>query len=148
MVRIETAVDKARRALLHSRLREANTAASPALRALRDTPLDRENPLQLWALDDSGELIAGLDAHTWARWLHINLLWVHGGYRGAGLGSQLLAAAEEEARTGRDCRSSRVWTWDFQAPRFYRRCGYRVVCELPDYPEGVTEYTLVKQLRT
>ena len=37
-------------------------------------------------------------------------------------------------------------TWDFQAPEFYKKQGYDVVCVIPDYPPGITEYTLTKRL--
>ncbi|MEW2134441.1 N-acetyltransferase [Streptomyces sp. NPDC005435] len=146
MFRIETQVDQDRRALLRARLRDTNTAASPALAALRDTPLERETPLHVWALDEAGELAGGLVAHTWAGWLHITHLWVDTHHRGSGLGTRLLAEAEDLARTTRGCAHARLETWDFQAPGFYRGQGYEVVCEIPDYPPGVTEYTLTKRL--
>ena len=120
MFRLETEVDTSRRDLLRRRLRDTNTAASPVLRALRGTPGERELPLHVWA---------------------------DGRHRGAGLGSQLLAQAERVARDERGCASVRLETWDFQAPEFYRKQGYDVVCVIPDYPPGITEYTLVKRLR-
>ncbi len=143
---METGVDKERLGLLRSRLSETNTAASPALRALRGTGADQEVPLALWALDAAGGLAAGLAGHTWARWLHVDQLWVDERHRGAGLGSRLLAEAERTAREDRDCLNSRVETWDFQAPGFYRTHGYELVCVIPDYPEGVKEFTLTKRL--
>ncbi|MFD9909302.1 GNAT family N-acetyltransferase [Streptomyces sp. NPDC059063] len=146
MFRIETGVDKERLRLLRTRLRAANTAASPVLRALRDTSAEREVPLGVWALGDDGALAGGLAGHTWAGWLHVNLLWVAEGARGAGLGGRLLGEAERVAREERGCRNSRLETWDFQAPGFYRKRGYEVVCVIPDYPEGATEYTLTKRL--
>ncbi|AZM53714.1 N-acetyltransferase [Streptomyces sp. WAC 01529] len=146
MFRMETGVDKERLALLRSRLAATNTAASPAIRALRGTVDDQEVPLALWALDAAGGLAAGLAAHTWARWLHVDLLWVDDRHRGAGLGSRLLAEAERVAREERGCLNSRVETWDFQAPGFYRNQGYDLVCVIPDYPEGVKEFTLTKRL--
>lgn len=147
MFRIETGVDKERLALLRSRLRAANAAASPVARALHGSPAEREVPLEVWALDEaSGDLVAGLAAYTWARWLHVDLLWVADAHRGTGLGSRLLNAAEHEALRGRSCTDSRVSTWDFQAPGFYRKLGYGVVCEIPGYPAGLTEYTLTKRL--
>ncbi|MEU7582396.1 GNAT family N-acetyltransferase [Streptomyces sp. NPDC041068] len=146
MFRIETGVDKERLGLLRSRLSASNTAASPELRALRGTVDDQEVPLALWALDGAGGLAAGLAAHTWAHWLHVNHLWVDGRHRGAGLGSRLLAEAERMAREERGCLNSRVETWDFQAPGFYRGQGYELVCVIPDYPEGVKEFTLTKRL--
>ncbi|MEV4337551.1 GNAT family N-acetyltransferase [Streptomyces sp. NPDC049590] len=145
MFRIETEVDKARRDLLRSRLRDTNTTASPVLAALRGTPGEREAPLHVWALDAAGDLAGGLVGHTWTAWLHVTYLWVDTRHRGAGLGSRLLAEAERLA-TARGCTSARLETWDFQAPDFYRRQGYDVVCVIPDYPPGITEYTLTKRL--
>jgi GNAT superfamily N-acetyltransferase len=146
MFRIEAEVDKERRDLLRSRLRDTNTAASPVLAALRGTPAAREVPLHVWALDEYGDLAGGLVGHTWATWLHVTYLWVDERHRGAGLGSRLLARAERTARDKRDCRAARLETWDFQAPDFYRRHGYEVACAIPDYPPGITEYTLTKRL--
>lgn len=146
MFRIEAEVDRERRDLLRARLLETNTAASPVLRALRGTPDEREVPLHVWALDEQEELAGGLTGHTWARWLHVTYLWVDGRHRGTGLGSRLLAEAERVAHGERGCAASRVETWDFQAPGFYKKRGYDVVCVIPDYPPGVTEYTLTKRL--
>ncbi|MFI6207087.1 GNAT family N-acetyltransferase [Streptomyces sp. NPDC051041] len=146
MFRLEAEVDKARRDLLRTRLRDTNTAASPVLRALRGTPGERDVPLHVWASDDSGRLAGGLVGHTWATWLHVTYLWVDEPHRGAGLGSRLLSEAERIARTDRGCRAARLETWDFQAPDFYRKQGYEVVCVIEDYPPGITEYTLTKRL--
>ncbi|MEV0692505.1 GNAT family N-acetyltransferase [Streptomyces sp. NPDC050388] len=146
MFRLETEVDRARRDLLRRRLRDTNTAASPVLRALRGTPDERESPVHVWASDPAGALAGGLVGHTWTTWLHVTYLWVDERHRGAGLGTLLLSTAERIAADRRGCRSSRVETWDFQAPEFYRRNGYEVVCALPDYPPGITEYTLTKPL--
>ncbi|MFD9794450.1 GNAT family N-acetyltransferase [Streptomyces sp. NPDC059070] len=146
MFRFETEVDKARRILLGQRLKDTNTERSSALRALRGTPDEQEQPLHVWALDDRGGLAGGLTGRTWASWLHVDLLWVDAAHRGAGLGAELLARAEESARTDRASAWSRVETWDFQAPDFYRKQGYEVVGEVPEYPPGITEFTLVKRL--
>ncbi|MET9440858.1 GNAT family N-acetyltransferase [Streptomyces sp. NPDC006610] len=146
MFRLETEVDKARRDLLRARLRDSNTAASPVLAALRGTPAEREVPLHVWGLDADGELAGGLVGHTWATWLHVTYLWVDERHRGGGLGSRLLNEAERVAREERECAAARVETWDFQAPDFYRKHGYDVVCVIPGYPPGITEFTLTKRL--
>ncbi|WP_217246385.1 N-acetyltransferase [Streptomyces sp. AC602_WCS936] len=147
MFRLVTEVDRTRRDLLRTRLRETNTTASSVLRSLRGTPHEREHPLHVWALDQSsGTLAGGLVGHTWATWLHVTYLWVDDPHRGTGLGSALLTEAERTAHHERGCAAARVETWDFQAPDFYRKQGYEVVCVIPDYPPGVTEYTLVKRL--
>ncbi|MFE9572125.1 GNAT family N-acetyltransferase [Streptomyces sp. NPDC006692] len=145
MFRIETEVDKGRQALLARRLHDTNTERSPVLRALRG-PGERELPLHVWALEEDGAVAGGLTGRTWAGWLHIDLLWVSGALRATGLGTRLLARAEELARAERGCGWARLETWDFQAPGFYRSRGYDIVGEVPDYPPGVTEYTLTKRL--
>ncbi|WP_432057457.1 GNAT family N-acetyltransferase [Streptomyces sp. bgisy022] len=147
MFRLETEVDKARRDLLRRRLRDTNTAASPVLRALRGTPGERASALHVWVIDSDDALAGGLVGHTWATWLHVTYLWVDARHRGAGIGSRILAEAERLAVIERGARHARVETWDFQAPDFYRRRGYEVVCAIPDYPPGITEYTLTKPLR-
>ncbi|WP_329218067.1 GNAT family N-acetyltransferase [Streptomyces sp. NBC_01485] len=146
MFRLETEVDRTRRDLLRSRLLDTNTEASPTLRALRGTPAGRESPLHVWATGPGGELAGGLVGHTWTTWLHVAHLWVDAPHRGTGLGSRLLARAERVASGERGCTRVRLETWDFQAPEFYRRQGYEVVCVIEDYPPGITEYTLTKRL--
>ncbi|MFF8938970.1 GNAT family N-acetyltransferase [Streptomyces paradoxus] len=147
MFRLETEVDKARRDLLRTRLRDTNTAASPVLRALRGTPDERDVPLHVWAVNDSDDgLAGGLVGHTWATWLHVTYLWVDERHRGRGLGARLLTQAEQIATMSRGCRAARLETWDFQAPGFYEKQGYEVVSVIPDYPPGITEYALTKRL--
>ncbi|MFT9787094.1 GNAT family N-acetyltransferase [Streptomyces rhizosphaericola] len=146
MFRLETEVDKERHRLLSKQLQEDNVAASAGLRALLATPAEHEVPLEVWALDRDGALAGGLTGRTWAYWLHVDLLWVDARHRGSGLGSLLLAEAERTARAERACTRSRLETWDFQAPEFYRKQGYEVIGRVEDYPPGVTEFILVKQL--
>lgn len=146
MFRLVTEVDKERRTLLGRRLHDDNRDGSPELRALRSTPAEHEAPLEVWLLDDAGELAGGMSGRTWAYWLHVDLLWVEARHRGLGLGSRLLAEAESLARDGRACTRSRLETWGFQAPDFYRKQGYEVVGEVEDYPPGVSEFILVKRL--
>ncbi|WP_432151551.1 GNAT family N-acetyltransferase [Streptomyces sp. bgisy029] len=146
MFRLETEVDKERHRLLSKRLHEDNVAASPALRVLLSTSAEHEVPLEVWALDEHGAVAGGLTGRTWAYWLHVELLWVDARHRGSGLGSHLLAEAERVARTERACTRSRLETWDFQAPDFYRKQGYEEIGRVEDYPPGVTEFILTKQL--
>ncbi|WP_340560852.1 GNAT family N-acetyltransferase [Streptomyces sp. GSL17-111] len=148
MYTFDTTVSDARRSLLVARLRETNTSGSPVLAALRGTVHDTEVPLDVTALDPAGgeEFAGGLVGHVWARWLHIDYLWVAERHRGTGLGGELVGRAERLARDEHGCRFSRVETWDFQAPEFYRKVGYTLVSELPDYPPGVTDHLFTKSL--
>ena len=90
-------------------------------------------PLNLYVEDDSGELLAGLVAETFGNWLEIEYLFVKEDLRGQGIGSQLLQQAESEAKK-RNCRYVFVNTYQFQAPAFYQKHGYKEAFTLKDYP--------------
>jgi ribosomal protein S18 acetylase RimI-like enzyme len=63
-----------------------------------------------------------------------------------GLGSRLLYAAEQEARS-RSCRKIVLSTHSFQAPDFYFKHGFVVTGEFADYPRGHRSIFLEKLLR-
>jgi len=90
-------------------------------------------PLNLYVEDEHGELMAGLVAETFGNWLEIEYLFVKDDLRGQGIGSQLLQRAESEAKK-RNCRFAFVNTYQFQAPGFYQKQGYKEVFTLKDYP--------------
>ncbi len=97
-------------------------------------------PLNLYVEDDSGELMAGLVAETFGNWLEIEYLFVKEDLRGQGIGSKLLQQAESEAKK-RNCRYVFVNTYQFQAPAFYQKRGYKEVFTLKDYPyDGQRHY--------
>ena len=101
--------------------------------------------LQVTACDSDGTLLGGLTGYTNWEWLYVDYLWVHESQRRTGLGSRLMAAAEEEA-VRRGCRWSRLYTYDFQAPGFYRKQGYEVWAEMAGYPPGHTQIWFRKDL--
>ena len=90
-------------------------------------------PLNLYVEDEHGEIMAGLVAETFGNWLEIEYLFVKEDIRGQGIGSQLLHQAESEAKM-RNCRFAFVNTYQFQAPVFYQKQGYKEVFILKDYP--------------
>ena len=90
-------------------------------------------PLNLYVEDEHGEIMAGLVAETFGNWLEIEYLFVKEDLRGQGIGSQLLQQAETEAKN-RNCRFAFVNTYQFQAPTFYQKQGYKEAFTLTDYP--------------
>lgn len=92
-------------------------------------------PLWLFARDAAGRVHGGVRGQTYWSWCSIDVLAVAEPYRGQGIGSRLLVAAEEIARA-RGCVGIRLDTTGFQAPGFYRRHGYTEFGRIDDYPPG------------
>jgi GNAT superfamily N-acetyltransferase len=92
--------------------------------ATAGTPAARE--LTVRVLDAAGGLAAGVSGWTWGVAAGIGMTWVRADTRGAGVGTRLLAAFEDEARA-RGCTHVFVTSFTFQAPAFYERNGYREI---------------------
>jgi GNAT superfamily N-acetyltransferase len=90
-------------------------------------------------------IYAGLSGHTWGGVAEVRFLWVNDARRRRGIGSRLLLAAENEARS-RGCRKIVLSTHTFQAPGFYLRKGFVVAGEFADYPRGYCSLFLEKSL--
>jgi ribosomal protein S18 acetylase RimI-like enzyme len=102
-------------------------------------------PLWLFARDPTGKVQAGLRGQTYWSWCTIDVLTVAEPYRRQGIGSRLLAKAEEIARS-RSCVGIRLDTTSFQAPEFYRRRGYTEFGRIEDYPPGHARLWFMKKL--
>ena len=102
-------------------------------------------PLNLYVEDEHGQLLAGLVAETFGNWLEIEYLFVKEGLRGQGIGSQLLQQAESEAKK-RNCRFAFVNTYQFQAPAFYQKYGYKEVFTMKEYPYTGQRHYYQKEL--
>jgi GNAT superfamily N-acetyltransferase len=96
--------------------------------------------------DESGTLVAGIDGYTWGGYGRIEYLWVHDALRGRGIGTQLVAAAEHEARE-RGCVKLVLDSHSFQAPTVYSLLGYREVATTSDTPVGYSDTLLEKPLK-
>ncbi len=107
-------------------------------------PPDQHERLVLVVRRD-GKLAAGLTGGTYWGWLYVELFWVEARERSHGLGSRILARAEEIA-IQRGCKHAHLETHDFQNLAFYQRRGYRLFGELPDLPAGHTKYYMWKEL--
>lgn len=99
-------------------------------------------------LVDDGRIVAGINAtFYWNGAVYVDALWVDEGYRGSGLGKQLLKEVEEEGLR-RGAGVIHLDTFDFQAPEFYQACGYTIYGKIDDCPlKGHCRYSLQKRLR-
>ena len=83
----------------------------------------------------AGEIVAGFTGFTWGGYAKLEHLWIAKRYRRKGLGRELVAAAEHEARA-RGCEVMVLDTHDFQAPRFYTKLGYVACGRTEGTPRG------------
>jgi GNAT superfamily N-acetyltransferase len=113
--------------------------------SVEQTGYDNGKYLTLWVKSPTGERLAGLHGWTWGGSCYIQDLWVHKTLRGQGYGTQLLHAAEQEARI-RGCDHMVLSSFSFQAPGFYQKLGYDVFAVLEDHPRHHRHYYLHKRL--
>lgn len=92
-----------------------------------------------------GEIYAGLHGHTWGGCCEIKILWIAESKRRQGLGTDLLRAAEREARS-RGCRQIVLSTHSFQAPGFYEKEGYERVAAIEAQPARHSHILMLKRL--
>ena len=102
-------------------------------------------PLAVLIRAADGTTIGGLLGRTWLEWFYVELLYVPDGVRGAGLGRDLMARAEAEARA-RGCRGIWLNTFSFQARGFYEKLGFTLCGQIDDYPVGHSRFFLQKRL--
>jgi GNAT superfamily N-acetyltransferase len=95
--------------------------------------------------DEWGNIRAGICGYTWGGCCYVSYLWVHESERGHGLGTALLAAAEEHARI-KGCNLVILATHSFQAPAFYKRMGYELQAVVRDHPVGHASMVFAKRL--
>lgn len=105
-------------------------------------------PLAVLARDPkSGEVLGGLLGRTTLGLFFLDLFYLPDTVRGDGLGSGILAMAEQEA-IRRGCTAAALFTIHFQAPGFYARHGWREVGRIECDPPGHTRICMSKRLRT
>jgi GNAT superfamily N-acetyltransferase len=127
-------------------LREFNRLANPTWYAARDLPENAPQPVNLFAFDAAGQVIAGLFAETQFHWLKTQILAVHPNQRRQGLGKRLMLEAETIALQ-RGCCNAYVDTMEYQAPAFYERLGYTLAGRFPDWDShGHAKCFYIKQL--
>ncbi len=76
------------------------------------------------ALKDEHGLIGALNAFTAYAEIYIDDIWIAAPYRGRGLGKKLVEALEEHFK-GQGFNNINLVTSAFQAPQFYKKCGFK-----------------------
>jgi GNAT superfamily N-acetyltransferase len=97
------------------------------------------------SLREGNEIVGGIVGEVWAAVLFIQFFWLEQRLRGTGFGKKLIRAIEDEARRF-GAKRSYLDTMSFQAPGFYRICGYKEFGSIEGYPGGVTRHWFTKTL--
>jgi GNAT superfamily N-acetyltransferase len=82
-------------------------------------------PFVLVLFDEKNEAIGVLDAFSSYSSIHIRDLWIDKAYRGQGYGRKLMAELENHFK-GKGFHNINTVSCRFQAPDFYKKCGYKV----------------------
>ena len=109
-------------------------------------PIENDDiPINKKLVDKDGNLIAAVLAEVDAdQSTDINGVWVEEPYRNQGIGSYLLSAIEHEAKEkGSYLLIGNACDWNID---FFKKNGYTVRGELPDYPRGHTAYEIEKRI--
>lgn len=101
-------------------------------------------PVAVLLKDDVGQTVGGLTGRAIYDWLFIELLHIPESFRGRGVGTRLMAKAEEFARQ-RGLAGIWLDTYHFQARGFYEKLGFSVFGTLDGHPRGGARYFLQKR---
>jgi ribosomal protein S18 acetylase RimI-like enzyme len=107
--------------------------------------LDAVRPLACFARAASGEVVGGLRARQWGAAVEVQQLWVDEQHRRRGVASRLMRLLEQAAAE-RGAAVVYLDTFSFQAPGFYRRCGYETALRIDGFPDGITKHVMIKRI--
>jgi GNAT superfamily N-acetyltransferase len=103
-------------------------------------------PLAIFARDpETQKVVGGLLGRTSLGLLRVDTFFLPENLRRGGLGSRILAMAEEEGRR-RGCTRALLSTVHFQAPGFYLKQGWEVAARIDCEPPGHTRFYMTKKL--
>jgi GNAT superfamily N-acetyltransferase len=94
----------------------------------------------------TGKVIGGLHGRSEFGLVYVAWFFLPEDWRRAGIGSRVLAMAEEEGRR-RGCTRIALTTLSIEAPAFYQKEGYGVAATIDCEPPGLTRYYMTKKLR-
>ena len=98
--------------------------------------------------EEDGKIIGLITGHSYYEEVHIADLIVLEEYRKKHVGSRLIEEVERFYKN-KGFKNINLTTYGFQAPEFYKKCGYEVefVRENKENPK-LTKYFLIKSLET
>lgn len=91
--------------------------------------------INIFLKDEYKKVWAGAIAVVLWNGIEINSLWVNESLRGQGYGKKLVEMIEKEGKL-RGCTIAYTNTFTWQAPKFYKKLGYKPYGELKDFPPG------------
>lgn len=95
---------------------------------------------------ENNKVVGIITGHSYYKEVHIGDLIVLEDYRNKHIGSKLLKAVEDYFKD-KDFENINLSTYDFQAPEFYKKCGYEVEFIRKNSKEPkLTKYFLIKYL--
>jgi GNAT superfamily N-acetyltransferase len=101
--------------------------------------------VHLNARGEDGQVVGGIRSFIFLYWLRIEVLFVDEAQRGQGIGSRLLLEAERLARE-MGAKNAVLETFEWQAPEFYAKHGYKEAARIPEYAKGFYLATMTKVL--
>lgn len=98
------------------------------------------------ALNSEGKVVGGVTAKTNYGELYVSLLSVNQSMQGSGVGMALMEEVERYGRANY-CYHISLTTFSYQAPVFYKKCGFTELGRIQDFPfKGEEKYFFVKYL--
>lgn len=105
--------------------------------------VDKGATLAVFLRDATGAVEGGMWAKLWYNWMKIEFAFLPAHRRGQRLGARILSTLETAA-VAHGAVGIWVESFNFQAPGFYEKLGYRTVGKLTDRPVGHANSYLVK----
>jgi len=103
-------------------------------------------PLAMFVRDpQTGEIIGGLHGRSEFGLVYVAWFFLPENWRGAGIGSRVLAMAEEEGKR-RGCTRIALTTLSIETPGFYQKQGCNVAATIDCEPPGLARYYMMKKL--
>lgn len=88
-----------------------------------------------------GEIISGATGEIVSRICYVRYLWTNEKYRGKGFASKMIKELSKKIYE-KKCKWIQVETLEFQAKKFYEKCGFVTIASMPSCFDNIEEYIL------